>query len=84
MTGLEIFSAQSNINEFSEIFNKVLTESNEFSTEDYDQLVKNIAVFHNEKDKTRRLDMAYKTFRKIFESGMMINSRQHFHRHRVF
>lgn len=69
MTGLEIFSAQGNINEFSEIFTKVITDEGDFSNEDFEQLVKNISTFSNEKDKPRRLEMAYKTFRKVFESG---------------
>lgn len=79
LTGLEIFSAQRKIDEFADLYGKLLAIGEkdkaagagvapQFTQEVCESIARTLMEFDSEKEKQRRLEMAEKLFKRILEN----------------
>lgn len=86
LTGLEIFSAQRKIDEFSDLYGKLLAVGEkdkaagagvtpQFTQEVCESIARTLMEFDSEKEKQRRLEMAEKLFKRILENQISLGAK---------
>jgi len=81
LTGLEIFASQKKIEEFSELYLRLLAlgekkeTAAQLSQAVCESIAANLMLFDNEKERQRRLEMAERLFRRILENSVSLSGR---------
>jgi hypothetical protein len=81
LTGLEIFASQRKIDEFTEVYNKLVTEAPTTPTTTIltqnvsESIARNLMYFDNEKEKQRRLEMAERLLKRTMESSIVLSAK---------
>ena len=76
--GLEIFASQKKIDEFSDLYNKLVSTTDaeiKLSQEVCEAIANNLMHFDTEKDKMKRLEMTEKLLRRVFEDHIMLSAK---------
>jgi hypothetical protein len=77
---LEIFASQKKIDEFTELYNKIVPETSVTAsttalTQQTSQMIaRNLMLFDSEKEKQRRLEMAERLLRRTMESNIVLSA----------
>ncbi len=81
LTGLEIFASQKKIDEFTELYSKLVsdvptTPTTTILTQSVSETIaRNLMLFDNEKEKQRRLEMAERLLKRTMESSIVLSAR---------
>lgn len=79
--GLEIFASQRKIDEFTELYGKLVSDqptspTTTLLTQSVSETVaRNLMLFDNEKEKQRRLEMAERLLKRTMESSIVLSAR---------
>lgn len=77
---MEIFASQKKIDEFTELYNKIVPETSVTAsttalTQQTSQMIaRNLMLFDSEKEKQRRLEMAERLLRRTMESNIVLSA----------
>jgi hypothetical protein len=81
LVGLEIFASQKKIEEFTELYNKIVPETTvtasttALTQQTSESIARNLMLFDSEKEKQRRLEMAERLLRRTMESNIVLSGR---------
>ena len=81
LTGLEIFASQRKIDEFTEVYGKLVSDSpttpaTTILTQNVSEsIARNLMFFDNEKEKQRRLEMAERLLKRTMESSIVLSAK---------
>lgn len=81
LTGLEIFASQKKIDEFTELYSKLVSDTPTTPTTTIltqsvsESIARNLMLFDNEKEKQRRLEMAERLLKRTMESSIVLSAR---------
>jgi len=81
LTGLEIFASQRKIDEFTELYSKLVqdsptTPSTTVLTQNVSEsIARNLMLFDSEKEKQRRLEMAERLLKRTLESAIVLSAK---------
>jgi hypothetical protein len=81
LTGLEIFASQRKIDEFTELYSKLVSDTPTTPTTTIltpavsESIARNLMLFDNEKEKQRRLEMAERLLKRTMESSIMLTAK---------
>jgi hypothetical protein len=81
LVGLEIFASQRKVEEFTELYNKIVpdttvTASTTHLTQNVSETIaRNLMQFDSEKEKQRRLEMAERLLKRTMESSIVLSAK---------
>jgi len=81
LTGLEIFASQRKIDEFTEVYSKLVsdaptTPNTTILTQNVSEsIARNLMYFDNEKEKQRRLEMTERLLKRTMESSIVLSAK---------
>lgn len=81
LVGLEIFASQRKIDEFTELYNKIVPDTTVTASTTHltqstsESIARNLMLFDSEKEKQRRLEMAERLLKRTMESNIVLSAR---------
>jgi hypothetical protein len=72
LIGLSIFGQQRKLDEFVEIFNKIVTDKVELTSQIAEGVAKNLKMFDNEKEKMKRLELTERLQRRVYANKLFL------------
>ena len=81
LTGLEIFASQRKIDEFTEVYSKLVSDAPTTPTTTIltqnvsESIARNLMYFDNEKEKQRRLEMTERLLKRTMESSIVLSAK---------
>ena len=81
LVGLEIFASQRKIDEFTELYNKIVPETTvtasttQLTQNVSESIARNLMQFDSDKEKQRRLEMAERLLKRTMESTIVLSSK---------